>query len=131
MTRDVYSPEQATTRTATSIYEYTDAGIITKITDAENNEWRYLDVNELPRTTFADRIEVYEDVNGTPTLLKRITYGYDVEGRLIRVNPLVRWSKDDVRAFMREHKLPFHPRAARPLPEVPKEPQELPPSYNY
>ncbi len=55
----------------------------------------------------------------------------DVEGRLIRVDPLVYWSRDDIRAFMREHDLPFHPRAARPEPPAPSEPQPLPPSYNY
>jgi phosphoadenosine phosphosulfate reductase len=37
----------------------------------------------------------------------------DVEGRLIRVDPLVRWSQDEVREFMRNHGLPYHKRAAR------------------
>jgi len=55
----------------------------------------------------------------------------DVESRLIRVDPLLRWSRDEVRAFMRKHELPFHPRAARRRPEPPAEPQELPPTYNY
>jgi phosphoadenosine phosphosulfate reductase len=60
-----------------------------------------------------------------------VTQRVDVEGRLIRVNPLIRWSKDDVRAFMREHKLPFHPRAVRPKPAPPSEYQPVLPSYNY
>lgn len=60
-----------------------------------------------------------------------VTHRVDVEGRLIRVDPLIRWSKDEVRAFMREHKLPFHPRAVRREPEAPTEPPELPVSYNY
>ena len=55
----------------------------------------------------------------------------DVEGRLIRVNPLVRWSKDDVRAFMREHELPFHPRAVKPRPAPLADDPPLFPSYNY
>lgn len=55
----------------------------------------------------------------------------DVLGRLIGVDPLLRWTKDDVRAFMREHGLPFHPRAVRPKPAPPAELQPLPPSYNY
>ena len=60
-----------------------------------------------------------------------LTHRVDVESRLIRVNPLIRWSKDDVRAFMREHKLPFHPRAVRNAPKAPTDLQEPPPSYNY
>jgi len=55
----------------------------------------------------------------------------DVESRLIRVDPLLRWSRDDVRAFMREHKLPFHPRAIRRRPEPPAESQPLPPTYHF
>ena len=55
----------------------------------------------------------------------------DVYGRLIGVDPLVHWSKDDIRAFMRENKLPFHPRALRPKPAVPKGAQPVPPSYSY
>ena len=60
----------------------------------------------------------------------QVTQRVDVEGRLIRVDPLIRWSKDEVRAFMREHKLPFHPRAVRRAPKAASDPQELP-SYNY
>ncbi|MGI9405535.1 MAG: phosphoadenosine phosphosulfate reductase family protein [Hyphomicrobiaceae bacterium] len=37
----------------------------------------------------------------------------DKEGRLIWVDPLVRWSRDDVRAFMKEHGIPYHKRAYR------------------
>ena len=55
----------------------------------------------------------------------------DVESRLIRVDPLLRWSRDDVRAFMREHELPFHPRAIRRRPEPPAESQPLPPTYHF
>ena len=55
----------------------------------------------------------------------------DVESRLIRVDPLLRWSREEVGAFMREHGLPFHPRAARRRPEPPKESQPLPPTYHF
>jgi phosphoadenosine phosphosulfate reductase len=37
----------------------------------------------------------------------------DVEGRLIKVDPLIRWTKDDVREFMRAHNLPYHKLALR------------------
>ena len=55
----------------------------------------------------------------------------DVESRLIRVDPLLRWSRDDVRSFMREHGLPFHPRATRRRPEPPAESQPLAPTYHF
>lgn len=37
----------------------------------------------------------------------------DVDGRLIKVDPLIRWTKDDVRNFMRAHNLPYHRMAMR------------------
>jgi phosphoadenosine phosphosulfate reductase len=61
----------------------------------------------------------------------RLTHRVEVESRLIRIDPLIRWTKDDVRAFMREHQLPFHPRAVRRRPAPPLEEQAIPPSYNY
>ncbi len=60
-----------------------------------------------------------------------VSHRVDVESRLIRVDPLIRWTKDDVRAFMREHKLPFHPRAIRRKPAPPLEEPSLLPSHNY
>lgn len=55
----------------------------------------------------------------------------DVEGRLIRVDPLIDWTPQEVRAFMREHDLPFHPRAARRV--VPRAPGDTPcpPTYHF
>lgn len=55
----------------------------------------------------------------------------DVEGRLIRVDPLIDWTPQDVRAFMRKHGLPFHPRAARRV--TPREPGDTPcpPTYHF
>lgn len=55
----------------------------------------------------------------------------DVEGRLIRVDPLVHWSRDEVRAFMAEHKLPYHPRALRPKPAAPAADETPPPAYHF
>ena len=55
----------------------------------------------------------------------------DVEGRLIRVDPLVRWSQDDVRRFMREHRLPFHPRAAGRRTAPPVSEASCPPTYHF
>jgi len=60
-----------------------------------------------------------------------VTHRVDVESRLIRVNPLIRWTKDDVRAFMREHNLPYHPRVVRRKLQPPSENESSLPSYNY
>ncbi len=61
----------------------------------------------------------------------QVTQRVDVERRLIRVDPLIRWTKDDIRAFMREHKLPFHPRAIRLKPAPPLEKPPLLPFSHY
>jgi phosphoadenosine phosphosulfate reductase len=53
------------------------------------------------------------------------------EGRLTRVDPLVRWSKDDVRDFMRDHKLPYHRMAKRKDIDVGVEEKDACPSYHY
>lgn len=55
----------------------------------------------------------------------------DVECRLVRVDPLLGWSREDVRAFMRAHKLPFHPRALSRRPEPSARRQPLPPNYHF
>ncbi|MBT4046363.1 MAG: phosphoadenosine phosphosulfate reductase family protein, partial [Rhodospirillaceae bacterium] len=60
-----------------------------------------------------------------------VSHRVDVDRRLIRVDPLVRWEKEDIRAFMREHGLPFHPRVVRRKSPPPSEQIPLPPSYNY
>ena len=62
-----------------------------------------------------------------------VTHRVDVESRLIRVDPLRRWSKDDVRQFMRDNGLPFHPRAARERrrPEPFRDTPPVAPSYHY
>ena len=52
---------------------------------------------------------VYHVREPSPVSLDRV----DVDGRLIRVNPLLRWTKDDVREYMRAHSLPYHKMAAR------------------
>jgi phosphoadenosine phosphosulfate reductase len=53
------------------------------------------------------------------------------EGRLIRVNPLASWSQDQVRRFMKENGLRYHPRSAV-RPQAPgKEEPELAPTYHF
>ena len=36
------------------------------------------------------------------------------EGRMVRVDPLSGWSRDEVHAYMAQHGLPFHPRILAP-----------------
>ncbi len=53
------------------------------------------------------------------------------EGRLLRIDPLAGWSQDDVRGFMKEHGLSYHPRAtlARTKPTT-DEPDTVP-TYHF
>ena len=37
----------------------------------------------------------------------------DVEGLLIRIDPLIRWTQEEISAFMKDNNLPYHQRAAR------------------
>ncbi len=37
----------------------------------------------------------------------------DAEGKLLRIDPLADWSREDVRVFMQAHNVPFHARAYR------------------
>lgn len=53
------------------------------------------------------------------------------EGRLIRVDPLADWTQDDVRRFMKEHRLPYHPRATLPRPKPAKDGSEVVPTYHF
>lgn len=55
----------------------------------------------------------------------------DMEGRLVRVDPLIDWTPQEVRAFMREHDLPFHPRAGRRVDPRAAEDTPCPPSYHF
>jgi len=56
----------------------------------------------------------------------------DVEGRLYRINPLLRWSKEQVRRFMRARELPYHAFVGRDA-ETPPPPEnaEKIPSYHF
>ncbi len=53
------------------------------------------------------------------------------DGLLTKVNPLVNWSKDDVRDFMRTHGLPYHKMAKRQQAVDERERAEASPSYHY
>jgi len=55
----------------------------------------------------------------------------DLECNVVRVDPLNDWSPQDVRAFMREHNLPFHPRARRRVDPRTAEDTPCPPSYHF
>ncbi|MEM7170267.1 MAG: phosphoadenosine phosphosulfate reductase family protein [Pseudomonadota bacterium] len=59
-----------------------------------------------------------------------VTNRVGVESRLIRVDPLIRWSKQEVRAFLKEQGLPLHPRATRQPPSPPPDDEPIP-SYSY
>ncbi len=53
------------------------------------------------------------------------------EGRLIRVSPLASWPQDQVRAFMKENALPYHPRSMlRPQEAAKQEPKSVS-TYHY
>ena len=53
------------------------------------------------------------------------------EGRLIRVNPLAGWSQDQVRRFMQDNGLRYHPRSALRPRESATEKAESVPTYHY
>ena len=53
------------------------------------------------------------------------------EGRLIRIDPLASWTQGQVRQFMGEHGLPYHPQATLRRPEPPKEEPQSVPTYHY
>ena len=42
-----------------------------------------------------------------------IKHRFDAEGRLIRVDPIISWSEEGGRTFMRDNNLPYHKRAGR------------------
>lgn len=55
----------------------------------------------------------------------------DVEGKVLRVNPLLNWTREDVDKFMKVHDLPSHKLAQRD-PVYPKsEDDQQVPSYSY
>ena len=55
----------------------------------------------------------------------------DVDGKVLRVNPLLDWTHQDINKFMKAHDLPFHKLASRD-PVYPKhEDNHLIPSYGY
>ncbi len=53
------------------------------------------------------------------------------EGRLIRVDPLASWTQDQVRGFMKEQGLPYHPQAMMRRPRPPAEDPKSTPSYHF
>ncbi len=55
----------------------------------------------------------------------------DVDGRLIKIDPLARWTKDDVREFMRTNTLPYHKMAKREYQFKGNKDGTAIPSYNF
>jgi len=53
------------------------------------------------------------------------------EGRLIRINPLVSWTRDDVRAFMKENALTYHPRSMLRPTEPSEQGSSTVPTYHF
>lgn len=53
------------------------------------------------------------------------------EGRLIRIDPLADWTQEQVRQFMAEHGLPYHPQAMLRRRKPSGKPAEAGPSYHY
>lgn len=60
-----------------------------------------------------------------------VRHRVDREGRLVRIDPLLHWTRQDVARFMRQHGLPFHPRAARRPSALPGEAAEAPWTYHF
>jgi phosphoadenosine phosphosulfate reductase len=53
------------------------------------------------------------------------------EGRLIRVDPLASWTQDQVRQFLKENGLAYHPRATLRPRHVPKVEAQVVTAYHY
>lgn len=61
----------------------------------------------------------------------QIRHKVDIDGRLILIDPLADWSKDDIRRFMRANRIPYHPRAVRPVPAPVTGVQAPAPTYHF
>ncbi len=60
-----------------------------------------------------------------------IRHRVDLDGRLVRVDPVIRWSDDEIRAFMTGNNLPFHKRAKRSYPKFQPDDESDAPWYAY
>lgn len=60
-----------------------------------------------------------------------VKHRVDLDGRLVKVNPLLDWSDADVRRFMLANELPYHPRVSVAKPEQPDADRETSPLYSY
>jgi len=66
-----------------------------------------------------------------PTVAGAPVNRVDIEGKLIRVNPLLDWTRDAVNEFMNARDLPFHKLASRKTEYPDDEGDGLLPSYAY
>ncbi|MGI9475206.1 MAG: phosphoadenosine phosphosulfate reductase family protein [Hyphomicrobiaceae bacterium] len=55
----------------------------------------------------------------------------DVDGRLVKIDPLIRWTKDDVGEFMRANELPYHKMAKRSFSYKGSKDGLMHPTYNF
>ena len=62
-----------------------------------------------------------------PSIRNRV----DIDGRLIKVDPLIRWTKDDVQEFMRMNNLPYHKMAKREFNYDKSKSGGIPPTYHF
>lgn len=53
------------------------------------------------------------------------------EGRLVRINPLAGWTQDEVRRFMKENGLRYHPRSAVRPQKPGKDDPKVAPTYSF
>jgi phosphoadenylyl-sulfate reductase (thioredoxin) len=54
----------------------------------------------------------------TPERANAPVVGWDGRFGLVKVNPLVRWTYDDVRAYVREHQVPYNPLHDQSYPSI-------------
>ena len=54
----------------------------------------------------------------TPDRANAPVVGWDGRFGLVKINPLVRWTSDDVRAYVREHDVPYNPLHDRNFPSI-------------
>jgi len=54
----------------------------------------------------------------TPERANAPVVGWDGRFGLVKINPLVRWTSDDVRAYVREHDVPYNPLHDRNYPSI-------------
>lgn len=60
-----------------------------------------------------------------------VQHRIDMEGNLIRIDPLLSWSREDARRYLSERNLPLHPRVRRRKTKRSPVRTSVPPSYHF